>query len=279
MSQEIDKPRTPSAPASLQRSRELATSLDGKWLVVRDGRQVRWPGGEITVADNAVLAFAGPPATLAVASATELALYQPPSIEPIARLDPAKVVAVTGPRFVVEAGGKLGLVRIAARAVSTHVMPAGDPIDFAVGLDRNLVLIGQPRGLTVWDASIPRPVAKVSLALPPPPFTTGAAAGHVWALARELFVYRRSDGRPFQYTVGPVTAICSHIASPVIVTASDRVLHRVHCHAHSVTAIDTPYAPGQPLAQLVEGETVTLLGLPDGASEPWRVDLSKPTAS
>jgi len=54
---------------------------------------------------------------------------------------------------------------------------------------------------------------------------------------------------------------------------------RVHCLAHSVHGIDAPWTPGTPLAQLVAGDDVTLLGLAPDAAEPWRVAIGGPTAT
>src|SRR5439155_2322682 len=70
------RPR-PDHPRLREEMTALATSLDGQWFVVRDGRDVRLfgtagdvarPAGEVArftlPADDAQLAFVGPPATL-----------------------------------------------------------------------------------------------------------------------------------------------------------------------------------------------------------------------
>jgi len=58
---------------------------------------------------------------------------------------------------------------------------------------------------------------------------------------------------------------------------------RLHCFAHSVTVVDAPWTPpaagadAAPLAQLVVGEDVTLLGVEPGGevgADPWRVPVA-----
>jgi len=54
---------------------------------------------------------------------------------------------------------------------------------------------------------------------------------------------------------------------------TERGLVRLHCFAHSLTAIDAPWKPGSALAQLVVGDDIQLLGLTDADHEPWRVAI------
>jgi hypothetical protein len=53
-----------------------------------------------------------------------------------------------------------------------------------------------------------------------------------------------------------------------------RGLVRLHCFAHSLTVIDAPWQPGIPLAQLVVGDDISLLGMALHDDEPWRVPIS-----
>jgi hypothetical protein len=90
----------------------------------------------------------------------------------------------------------------------------------------------------------------------------------------DIMVCRLSDGRPFRHHLGaPIDEVVFHPASPLLIVATPRGLVRLHCFAHSLTAIDAPWQPGVPLAQLVVGEDISLLGVPDHGDEPWRVPI------
>jgi hypothetical protein len=122
-----------------------------------------------------------------------------------------------------------------------------------------------------------RPLRKLALELPPPPRTVGAAAGHIWVTrpgSDEVFVYRLSDSRPFRHYVGaPIEDVIAHAVSPLLVLVTARGLVRLHCNAHSLFAVESPWVHDAPiaLAQLVSGNDISLLGWPAGAAEPWRV--------
>jgi hypothetical protein len=272
----------------------IATSLDGQWAAVRRGREVTLfasgagaPVGRIELeSDEADIAFVGPPAMLAVVSrqpAAKVTLHQPPYLDAAARLDldaPLALAAVSGQRMVLlSADGKQVLVvRGAGRALSSQAVDTGTPAEFAVGLERNQMLLGLLRKLEVWDAVSGRPLLRLQLQLPPPPRQVGAAQGHLWATrpgSDEVYLYRLSDGRPFRHYVGaPVDEVVCHPASPLIVLVTRRGLVRLHCFAHSLAVIDSPWLPGQPLGQLVAGDDVSLVGIADSESEPWRVPIS-----
>ncbi|HUJ57268.1 MAG TPA: hypothetical protein VLX92_02200, partial [Kofleriaceae bacterium] len=286
--------------------RGLATSPDGLWAVARAGREA-WllaggagpPAGHLVLdGDDAELAFVGPPsALLAIArapGATRVALYQPPLAEPVARLEldlAARLGAITGPRLALIADDRqhVVLVRAAGAALAHHTIDAGAPIELVVGLERNQLLLAVARELKVYDAVSGRPLLRLGLQLPPMPRTMGSAAGHAWAIrgggqrsgpdrfagADDVFVYRLSDGRPFRHVVGePIEAIISHPASPILVVVTARRLIRLHCFAHSLTLIDAPaWRPGDALAQLVVGDDISLLGLAEDATEPWRLAI------
>jgi len=273
----------------------IATSPDGQWAAVRRGREISLLAGgqapatgRVTIdSDDADLVIVGPPSVLVVVSrgaagGNHVVLYQPPYLDPVARLEletAMRVVAVTGPRIVLSAAdGKLiTIVRIAGRALSTQVLDPGSPIEFAVGLERNQVLFGLPKKLEAWDAVSGRPLLRMQLQLPPPPRTIGPAHGHVWATRPgndDIVVCRLSDGRPFRHQLGAtIDQVAYHPASPLLVLATPRGLVRLHCFAHTLTMIDAPWRPGVPLAQLVVGDDISLLGLGDGDDEPWRVPI------
>jgi hypothetical protein len=241
--------------------------------------------------DDADLMLVGPPSVLAVvtrgvaadtASPRGMVLYQPPYLDPVARLDlaaPMRIAAVTGPRIaLVSLDGKaVAIVRVAGRALSSQSLDPGSPVEFAVGLERNQVLFGLLRKLEAWDAVSGRPLLRMQLPLPPPPRTVGPAHGHVWATrpgGAEIVVCRLSDGRPFRHHIGePIDAVICHPASPLLILVTARGLVRLHCFAHSLTVIDAPWRPGVPLAQLVVGDDISLLGMPDHDDEPWRVPI------
>jgi hypothetical protein len=169
----------------------------------------------------------------------------------------------------------LVIVRTQGRALSVQKVDPGSPVEFAIGLERNQVLLALHKKLEVWDAVSGRPLLRPQLALPPPPRIVGAAQGHLWATrpsSDEVFVYRLSDGRPFRHRVGaPIESVVSHPASPLIVLVTPRGLVRLHCFAHSLLLVDgAPYTSDTPLALLVQGEDVTLVGMP-ASGEPWSV--------
>jgi len=277
----------------------ITTSPDGQWAVVRRGREVSLLEGgagpatariELPTAD-ADLVIIGPPSVLVVVTrgeaedgvrADRLVLHQPPYLDAVARLDlevPMRIAAVTGPRLVLVSrdGKAVTIVRVAGRALSAQALEPGSPVEFAVGLERNQVLFGLPRKLESWDAVSGRPLLRMQLPLPPPPRTIGPAHGHVWATrpgSADIVVCRLSDGRPFQHHLGvPIDEVIGHPGSPLLILVTARGLVRLHCFAHSLTAIDAPWQPGMPLAQLVLGDDISLLGLPDDAEEPWRVPI------
>jgi hypothetical protein len=271
--------------------RTLTTSADAQWVCARDGRKVvllangALPAvGQLELeSDDAELVLLGPPNVLAVVTPTRVTLHQPPYLDQVAHLDleqPSRLAAVTGPRLVLTSndGTHVTIVRAAGRALSVQNIEPGTPVEFAVGLERNQVLLGLMRKLEVWDAVSGRPLLRPQLALPPAPRTVGAAQGHLWATrsgSDEVFVYRLSDGRPFRHFVGAsVQAVVCHPASPVVVLETPRGLVRMHCFAHSLLLVDrAPWTPGTPLALMVQGEDVSLIGMPDPGGEPWRVPV------
>jgi hypothetical protein len=276
-------------------TRLLATSPDGQWAIARDGRTVLAlaagagpPVGWLELPhDDVDLALVGPPNVL-VAVVREggnatVVLHELPHLEAVARVviaDPVRLAAVTGPRLVLAApeAMQVTVVREAGRAVAQQKIDLASPIEFVVGLEKNQLLFGLLRKLEVWDAVSGRPLLRPQLPLPPPPRVLGAALGHLWAIQPdrdEVFVYRLSDGRPFRHYVGArIEDVICHPASPVIVLVTPRGLVRLHCYAHSLLLVDdAPWQPGTPLAQLVVGEDIALLGLPAGSQEPWRVGL------
>ena len=277
----------------------IATSPDGQWAVVRRGREISLLEGgagpaiarlELPTAE-ADLVLIGPPSVLTIVtrgkaddgtSCHRLVLHQPPYLDAVARLDlevPMRIAAVTGPRLVLVSrdGKAVTVVRVAGRALSAQALDPGSPVEFAVGLERNQVLFGLPRKLESWDAISGRPLLRMQLPLPPPPRTIGPAHGHVWATrpgSADIVVCRLSDGRPFQHHLGvPIEDVICHPGSPLLILVTARGLVRLHCFAHSLTVIDAPWQPGIPLAQLVLGDDISLLGLPDHAEEPWRVPI------
>lgn len=271
--------------------RSLTTSADAQWAAAREGRKVVLfaggaapPVGQLELeSEDAELVLLGPPNVLAVVTPTRVTLHQPPYLDQVAHLDleqPSRLAAVTGPRLVLTSadGAHVTIVRAAGRALSVQKIEPGSPVEFAVGLERNQVLLGLLKKLEVWDAVSGRPLLRPQLALPPPPRTVGAAQGHLWATrtgSDEVFIYRLSDGRPFRHHVGAsVQDVVCHPASPVVVLVTPRGLVRLHCFAHSLLLVDgTPWTPGTPLALVVQGEDVSLLGQPEAGGDPWRVPV------
>lgn len=282
----------------------LASSPDGHWVAIRRGDAIMLLAGGAVPAvgkvdvgtDDADVAFVGPPSMLVVVVrnvAPRVMLYAPPNLEVVARHDldlPMRVVAITGPRVVLHApdSKKLVIVRVAATALAAQTIDLDAPLDFAVGLEKNQLLLSIRGKLEVWDATTGRPVLRMQLQLPPPPRTVGAAQGHIWVTrpsADDIYIYRLSDGRPFRHIVGapPVDVVASPVSPIIIVGTARPQLVRVHCFAHSVTAIDAPWEPGVPIAQLAAGNggpggtpggsDVSLLGLAPNTSEPWRVPI------
>jgi hypothetical protein len=278
--------------------RSLTTTPDGQWAVVRADRQVLLLAagaapavGRIDLeSDDADLALVnGPPNVLIVATrsagATRITLHYPPELEATARIDlthSARIAAVSGGRLVMVSADhkEVTIVRASGRGLASHAIDLqSGTIEFVAGIERNQLVVGQTRKLEVWDAVSGRPLRKLALELPPPPRMIGAAAGHMWVTrpgSDEVFVYRLSDGRPFRHYVGaPVEQVITHPVSPLIVLVTPRGLVRLHCYAHSLFAIDSPWQPGSAtaLSQLVVGDDISLLGMSDGDAEPWRVPI------
>jgi len=278
--------------------RSLATSPDGQWAIARQGREVvllaagAAPAlGKIDLASDEVdLAIVNGPPNVVIAatrdaSSTQIVLHYPPELDAAAKVElsaPARIATVCAGRIVMVTtdNREMTIVRAAGRALAAHPLDLqGGVVDFVVGIERNQLVIGQLRKLEVWDAVSGRPMRKLAMELPPPPRTIGAAAGHMWVTrpgSDEVFVYRLSDGRPFRHYVGaPVEDVISHPNSPLIVLVTRRGLVRLQCFAHSLLLIESPWQPGAPvpLAQIVNGDDISLLGWPDGALEPWRVAI------
>lgn len=296
--------------------KELATSPDGQWIATRAGRLVtllvprtalavtapqddgalatpRLSAGvagafELASDDADLAGVVGPPAVfLAVVrgpDTTRVALYQPPELEPATELElgaRAHIETVGNGRIalVTEDRREMTIVRAAGRGLASHPVDLGEsPIEFAVAIERNQLVISQPRKLEVWDAVSGRPLRRLAMELPPPPRLVGAAAGHMWIVrpgTDEIVIYRLSDGRPFRHYVGaPIDDVAAHPMSPLIVLVTRRGLVRLHCFAHSLFGIDSPWQPDEPLAQLVSGDDISLLGWSARSPEPWSVAIS-----
>jgi hypothetical protein len=277
---------------------QLATSPDGQWAVARTGRQVQLlaagaapPLARIELdSDDADLAIVNGPPNVVIAAAregstTRIALHFPPELEATARVElnvAAKIAAVSGGRLVMVSADhkEVSIVRASGRGLASHAVDLqGGTIEFVAGIERNQLVVGQTRKLEVWDAVSGRPLRKLALELPPPPRTIGAAAGHLWVTrpgSDEVFVYRLSDGRPFRHYVGaPIDHVIAHPVSPLVVLVTARGLVRLHCFAHSLFTIESPWQAGVPtaLAQLVVGDDISLLGMTERDAEPWRVAI------
>lgn len=283
--------------------RSLTTGPDAEWVLTRSDRELALLAagagptvGTFTLAgDDVDLAIIhGPPNVILAAtrhdSSTEIALHQPPDLDVAAKLalpTPSRIAALCAGRIIMLSTDQreMTIVRAAGHGLSAHAVDLkGEPIEFVVGLERNQLVVSRHRKLEVWDAASGRPLRKLALDLPPPPRTIGVASGILWAIrpnTDEVLAYRLSDGRPFQHHVGAkIEAVVSHPGSPVIVFVTPRGLIRLHCFAHSLLPIESPWQPTSPvpLAQLVDGEDIALLGWPLGASDPWRVAISGPGA-
>ena len=277
---------------------QLATSPDGQWAIARIGRQVQLLAGgappalarlDLDNEDTDLAIVNGPPnvviAATREASATRITLHFPPELDTTARVDlpfAAKIAAISGGRIVMVSADhkEMAIVRAAGRGLASHAVDLqGGTVEFVAGIERNQLVVSQTRKLEVWDAVSGRPLRKLALDLPPPPRTIGTAAGHVWVTrpgSDEVFVYRLSDGRPFRHYVGaPIEHVIAHPVSPLVVLVTARGLVRLHCLAHSLFAIDSPWQPGVPtaLAQLVIGDDISLLGVTERDGEPWRVAI------
>lgn len=284
--------------------RSLTTGPDAEWVVTRSGRELAvLAGGAAPVVgkfalsgDDADLAMIhGPPNVALVATrteqSTEIALHLLPELDVASKLElrkPARIAALCAGRVIMLSTDQreLTIVRATGNGLSAHAPDVqGETVEFVVGLERNQLVVSRHRKVEVWDAISGRPLRKLGMDLPPPPRTVGVALGNLWVVrpkTDEVLAYRLSDGRPFRHYVGAnIDAVISHPGSPIVVFATPRGLMRLHCFAHSLMPIDSPWqaAAPVPLAQLVDGEEITLLGWPEGTNEPWRVALSGPGAA
>ncbi|MCW5808920.1 MAG: hypothetical protein KIT31_41595, partial [Deltaproteobacteria bacterium] len=265
----------------------ILASPDGLWLAIRAGRMLELfaaTGGTTPVArielerDDVDLTFVGTPSSLVAVfhDPPRLVLFSPPQLETVARLDlpaPAKLVASTGSRLALVSpdGKQLTVARATGKGLAAAPLDPGSPVEVAVGLEKNQLLLALYKKLQVWDAVSGRPQLNLALQLPPPPRLVGAAQGHLWAVRTgtdEVIVYRLSDGRPFKHRVHrTIEDVVSHPSSPLLVVQTQDALVRLHCFAHQVGLIGSPWTKGMPLALLVAGENVTLVGAASGV--PW----------
>jgi hypothetical protein len=282
--------------------RMLATSPGGRWTIARDGRELLLFGQDRRRrfeldCDDVDLMFVSPDSLIEIArdgGRTRVHLREMPMLETVARLEldlPVWLRAMTGPRLALVAADNqhVAIVRVAPRALGQQALDVGVPFEFVVGLERDQLLFALPKELKVWDAVSGRPLLKLALPLPPAPRNVGTAAGHLWAVRKggeDVFVYRLSDGRPFQHRIGAkIEEVIAHPSSPILVLATPRGLVRLHCLAHTVTAIEhAPWAPPEPgkppmpLAQLAVGDEIRVLGMPDGAKQPWAMTITGTSA-
>lgn len=274
--------------------RALATSLDGQWATVRNGRAVSLLAAGVSPAvarieldgDDVDIALVGPPTALVAISrgdTNKIVVYEPPYLDAVARLDleiPAKLATTVGSRCAIVSQDSMHcmIVRVAGRAIATQKLELAGPIEFAVGLERNQVLFGLHKKLEVWDAVSGRPLLRPQFQLPPVPRVLGSAQGHLWATragSEEIFVYRLSDGRPFRHHAGaPIREVVSHPGSPLIILATERGdIIKLHCFSHGLTTLEAPPSPPVALAQLAVGDDISLLGLPANGDDLWRTVL------
>ncbi len=289
----------------------LAVSFDGQWAIRRRGREVALyaigastlagPKKKILVPDESdALVWVGPPTVLARVSnmhapvPTRVELLSVPDLTPVAKLDldaKLSLAAVTGPRLALvgpDVQGALTKV-IVVRTVGTGLgaQPIdlnGVPVEHVVGVAPNqLLFVLRKDAMQLFDAVSSRSLGKPTLPLPPPPRTLGNALLHAWAThasTPDIYIYRLSDGRPFRHSAGAtIEQVISHPGSPVIVLVTARGPIRLHCQAHSLTAIESPWTAGSDLAVMpgATSEDASLLGIAPDGDVPWRVSVAKPT--
>lgn len=288
----------------------LAVSFDGQWAIRRSGREVALyslagtlagPRKKFALPDESdALVWVGPPAVLARVSTkhapvpTRVELLSASDLAPVAKLDldtPLALAAVTGPRLVLVgpdvqgAQTKVVVVRTAGTGLAAQPLDVnGVPVEHVVGLPQNQALFVLRRdALAIYDATVSRPLARPQFPLPPPPRTLGNSLAHLWvthASTPEVFIYRLSDGRPFRHPAGSaIEQVISHPSSPVLVLVTAKGPIRLHCQAHSLTLVDSPWTPGTELALMpgASADDVSLIGIPPGGDVPWRVSVGKPT--
>lgn len=275
-------------PTAVSSRSSLDASPDGQWLAVRRGDAITLladghrPVGTLAAgSDDIDVAFLGAGMLVVVVRnvAPRAMLYRVPSLEVVGRHDlpaPMRIVAVTQARLALSDGKQLVFVRIEDGSLAAHAATLDGPLDVAAALAQDQLLVGVARKLEIWDALTGRAVQRVQLPLPAGPRTVGAARGHVWVTrpgVDELVVHRLSDGRTSRHALGALQ-VSSHHASPVLAVGTAAGLVRVHCGARAVTALDTPWAPGAPITQLVLGDDISVLGLAEGALTPWRAPIA-----
>lgn len=279
----------------------IATSPDGQWIAVRQGRELRLytlagdESGAATLATaEADVAIVGPPITAIAIERTDdetaLAALAVPGLGETARVtvDGAQeLAATTGPRLALLARKNRGLavLRTSGRAFMSQVCDPGAPVELLAGLDRNQFLVVLPKRLEIWDAVSCRPVLRPAFALPPAPRAIGACAGHVWCHqigGRELVLFRLSDGRPFAHRLGsPISAVASHPATAYLVAITDSGPMRIQAFAHTIERFSTPPAEAFAIAGALtssagpSGAPASEVRLVGAAAEgpPWIIAL------
>jgi hypothetical protein len=282
----------------------LAASPGGTWIARRVGARVAVlaAGGLAEVGaldlptDDADLAFAGDQLVVVLRGALgELVLCGAGGAEVVARAEVdggARLAAVTGSRLALVVGPHRSMVvaRCQPRAVALAPAAGSELVDDVVGLDGDRLLVASAKKLEQWDAVAGRAVARMALPLPPPPRVLGAARGAVWAATAggdRVWVFRLSDGRPFEHRLGAkliggadgaasagvagAGVGASHRESPHIVFATERGLVRLHVFTHETAPL--PGADGRRTVALcqtvIDGAPALFAAAADGAV--WRI--------
>ena len=279
-------------------TRSLTTGPDAQWAAARDGTKVvlldLQRGGAPAVgqlelpSEDCDLALVGPPNVLAVVTREppRVTIFEPPYLEAVAHLDldvPARLAALAGPRLVLVSadGTHVTIVRTQGHALSVQKIDPGTPVEFAVGLERNQVLLALLKKLEVWDAVSGRPLLRPQLAAAATAAHRRSGAGPSVGDAREQrravrlpalgwpavpSLRRLADRgrRQPSGVAGDRARDGARARAPQLLRAQPLARRSGRLEAHRWT-------PETPLALLVAGEDVSLIGMPDR----WRRALAR----
>ena len=201
------------------------------------------------------LLFIGPPSRLLIATEDELFTYELATMTVLGRrtvASGARVAAVVDNRAVLwlPAGPAIALARFLDDAIDVHALDtSGPPVDVAP-LEQQQALVITALRNEVVDLISRRVMARLHIALPPPPRLLGGSGGlrFLWTAAvggRELTIIRLSDGRTFPTELpAPIRQVLSASTSSWLVVQTDDGLVRVHVVTQAVHRVDADLGRG-----------------------------------
>src|SRR5687768_15848626 len=257
-----------------------AASADGRHLVVRRGATVRLytaegerlaeaelpaPEGHVAFAGGRLLDVAG-------AVVTTFALPKLTRVSTLELPAPAPLLAITG-RHLLLAARPAWVVHVGVEAVTYAPLRLDLPIDWAVGIDDEKVIIHGGRGTEVWSAITRRPEHKLKITVPEI-VAHGVATqrSNLWLATRraELLIMRVSDGKASRLPLPtPVTRAVGHPQSSWVVADLGEETYGINLVTGQCDRM--PAAPGGVRALIARGTSAIVAQVTDEELELWEI--------